>query len=76
MFLVGAIGQALIVLGAAARISWVMSNFNTSVIGLKEEVHDLRATRDRHIEILARVASQLDALERRVGRVEDRIENR
>lgn len=65
--------NSLAVVGIGWRGGRILGHLETTMSTLSEEVHGLRATRDDHTGILARVVGQLDDLERRVGYLEGNV---
>lgn len=62
--------NSLAVVGIGWRGGRILGRLETTMDTLTKEVHELRATRDDHTGILARVVGQLEDLERRVGYLE------
>ena len=72
VLIIGLLVQILMIIGVIWRGGSLVGRVNHTLEVLTPEIGGLRQTRDEQIGILARVVSQLDALESRVGRIEDR----
>ena len=68
------VSEALLVLGIVWRGSAILTNLNTTMSRLSTEVTVLNVTRDKHIELLGRIAEKLDAMDKRQDATDRRVE--
>ena len=66
------LAEAALILGVVWRGSAILSTLNITMTRLSTEVTVLNVTRDKHIELLGRIAEKLDAMDKRQDRFDRR----
>jgi hypothetical protein len=64
--------EALLVVGFVWRGAVLLSSLNLTMTRLSTEVTVLNVTRDKHIELLGRIAEKLDSMDKRQDRFDRR----
>lgn len=68
------VSEAILVLTIVWRGSALLTNLNSTMSRLSTEVTVLNVTRDKHIELLGRIAEKLDAMDKRQNATDRRID--